>query len=71
MVRERLRKVKLNEGFPRLDSSIELLLGIGDLFKVGRGVKERLTESFCVLETIYGLVACGSHTPSIYTAFTC
>ena len=63
VVRNRLRKVKLNEGFPRPGSSIDLLLGIGDLFKVVRGVKERLTESFCVLDTIYGLVACGSHTP--------
>ena len=61
MVRERLRRISLNEGFPRLGSSIELLLGIGDLFKIVRGVKERLSESFCVLDTIYGLVAC--HTP--------
>ena len=58
-----MRKIKLNEGFPRLGSSIELLLGVGDLFKVVRGVKERLTESFCVLDTIYGLVASGSYTP--------
>ena len=64
VVRDRLRKINLNEGFPRLGSPINLLLGVGDLFKIVKGVKERLTESFCVLETIYGLVACGSHSPT-------
>ena len=64
VVRDRLRRINLNEGFPRLGSPIDLLLGVGDLFKIVKGVKERLTESFCVLETIYGLVACGSHSPT-------
>ena len=64
VVRDRLRKINLNEGFPRLGSPIDLLLGVGDLFKIVKGVKERLTETFCVLDTIYGLVACGSHSPT-------
>ena len=59
VVRARMRKLKLNEGFPRPAGSVDILLGVSAVFRVFKGIKEKVGRDFYVLNTVFGLVPCG------------
>ena len=59
VVRARMRKLELNEGFPRPAGSVDILLGVSAVFWVFKGIKEKVSRDFYVLNTVFGLVPCG------------
>ena len=59
VVRARMRKLELNEGFPRPAGSVDILLGVSAVFRVFKGIKEKVGRDFYVLNTVFGLVPCG------------
>ena len=52
----RMRKLNLNEGFPRPAGSVDILLGVSAVFRVFKGIKEKVGRDFYVLNTVFGLV---------------
>ena len=58
-LRHHLKNKTLNENFPRPPCDIELLIGVGDLWKIVHGVNERLGPDLVVLKTRFGNVVCG------------
>ena len=58
-LRHHLTNKTLNESFPRPPCDIELLIGVGDLWKIIVGVNERLGPDLVVLKTRFGNVVCG------------
>ncbi len=53
VVRARMQKLELNEGFPRPAGSVDILLGVSAVFRVFKGIKEKVGRDFYVLNTVF------------------
>ena len=56
---KRLNTLELNEYFPRKGGSVDVLLGVIDMWSVIQGIDQKLGNSLVILKTPFGLVPCG------------
>ena len=55
-----LNSRKLNEAFPRPAVSVDIIVGMGDLWNIVEGLSEKISSNLSLIKTRFGLVPCGS-----------